>query len=108
MVWAALATLMAGCAWFDTPRPAAAPAIAVQLPPPVLSADAIAALQTARQRVAHARTARTLWRSAAEKLAEAEIAAVKNDSNTTLRLSHEIVALCEKSTAQASLPPVVW
>jgi hypothetical protein len=76
--------------------------------PPALSAEASLALETARLRVADARQRRTLWKSAFEKLAEAEAAAAKRDSSGTIKLSNEIVALCELSTAQALRPPVVW
>jgi hypothetical protein len=80
----------------------------VALPPQALTLEAAAALDQAKQRVAQARASRTLWKSALEKLLAAEQAAVKQDSQLTLNLASETIALCQLSTAQASRPAVTW
>ncbi len=76
--------------------------------PAALTDDALKALALADLRVAEARASHSLWTSAVEKLAAARIAATVFDSDTTLRLSLEIITLCARSTAQAKLPPVTW
>lgn len=104
-----LAICCTSCTLWQAPAPVTTQPI-VAAPPPAdrLSAEAIAALAQAKQRVAEAKASRTLWKSAFDKLAVAELAAVKQDSQLTLKLANEIVALCQLSTAQASLPAVVW
>jgi len=106
-----VSALMGGCALWEVPVRAPevpAPALPRDTLPQALNSQAFTALQSARQRVAEARIARTLWRSALAKLAEAEQAAVKLDSSATLRAALETVALCEKSQTQALSAPVVW
>ena len=107
----ALSTLIGGCALWEVP--VRAPEAQTAAPPretlpAFLSDEAKTALQSARQRVEAARAARTLWRAALSKLAEAELAAVKRDSVATMRASLETVALCDKSQVQALSAPVVW
>jgi|GEM_PF-3016286 len=104
----AVSVLMGGCALWEVPVRAPAPVPPHATLSALLSDEAMTALQNARQRVETARAARTLWRAALNKLAEAELAAVKRDSVATLRAAHETVALCEKSQAQAMSALVVW
>jgi hypothetical protein len=101
-----------GCALWQ-PMPTALPTsetpVAIAKPlPAVLSESAAATLEKARLQVADAKRTRSLWKSAAEKLGAAEVAATNQDSANTLRLSNEIIALCEQSRAQLRHPPVVW
>jgi hypothetical protein len=77
-------------------------------PVPQLSQEALTRLADARAAVAEARRTRTLWLSAANLLKDAERAAAQQDSPATIRLSNEIVAVCEKSALQARQAPVVW
>ena len=107
----AASVLMGGCALWEVPvRAPLSPTQALprETAPAWLSDEATAALQRARQGVEAARATRTLWRAALNKLAEAELAAVKQDSVATLRAARETVALCEKSQAQALSASVVW
>jgi hypothetical protein len=101
---------LVSCAWINPPTlPAPIAPQTKESPPPLqLTAEAAASLAQARQRVAAARVARTLWTSAVEKLAAAERAAVLFDSAATMQLSAEVIAICEKSQAQASSPAVTW
>ncbi len=102
---------MGGCALWEVPvraPEARTPVLPRQTEPALLSDEATAALQSARQHVETAKATRTLWRAALDKLAEAELAAMKRDSVTTLRAALETVALCEKSQAQALSAPVIW
>ncbi|MBC7625591.1 MAG: hypothetical protein H7232_19710 [Aeromicrobium sp.] len=108
----ALGLAINGCALWQ-PMPAVSPApirpLAVTKPAPaVLTTAAATALEQARLQVADARQSRTLWKSAAQKLDAAELAATSQDSVSTLRLSKEIIVLCEQSRAQTQRPPVVW
>jgi hypothetical protein len=112
---AALGLFANACAlWHPSQSPlpsTASPSNTVETAKPstlVLSEAAAAALEQARLQVADAKRSRALWKSAAEKLNAAELAASKHDSATTLRLSNEIISLCEQSRAQLLLPPVVW
>jgi hypothetical protein len=112
---AGFALLTSGCAFWQAvvaPLPSVEPSsrtlTSANPLPAKLSEAATAALEKARLHVADAKRSRTLWKSAAEKLAEAELAATSRDSASTLRLSHEIVVLCEQSRAQLLHPPVVW
>lgn len=101
-----------GCAlWQPLPAesPAPIPPLAVTKPASAsLTTAAATALKQARLQVADARQSRTLWKSAAQKLDAAELAATSQDSVSTLRLSKEIIVLCEQSRAQTQRPPVVW
>ncbi|MFM7461390.1 MAG: hypothetical protein ACKO15_11210 [Burkholderiales bacterium] len=112
---AALGLFANACAlWHpsQTPVPStASPSNTVETAKPstvVLSDTAAAALAQARLQVADAKRARALWKSAAEKLNAAELAASRHDSANTLRLSNEIISLCEQSRAQLLYPPVTW
>ncbi|MEI6736896.1 MAG: hypothetical protein WCL29_00285 [Pseudomonadota bacterium] len=81
---------------------------AVSATPKALTEEALVALALADQSVTNARASHTLWTSAVEKLGAARNAAIVFDSDNTLKLSREIVALCARSAAQAKLPPVTW
>jgi uncharacterized membrane-anchored protein len=82
--------------------PAAPPA------PTALNAEAANTLKAAEQSVIEARVKRVLWSAAIEQLVEARKAAKIFDSDATLRHAKEVIALCELSSKQAQLPPVVW
>jgi hypothetical protein len=111
----ALGLLTNGCALW---QPLQAPSSASAAPlgtlasattlPAVLSEAATTALGKARLEVADAKRSRSLWKSAADKLTAAELAATNQDSANTLRLSNEIILLCELSRAQLLHPAVIW
>ncbi|MCA3038636.1 MAG: hypothetical protein ING73_08905 [Rhodocyclaceae bacterium] len=112
---AALTLFANGCTFWQpsqTPLPStASPSNTVETAKQstvVLSETAAAALEQARLQVADAKRSRALWKSAAEKLNAAELAASRHDSANTLRLSNEIISLCEQSRAQLLFPPVAW
>ncbi len=101
---------IAGCAT-KTVAPAAPVAVSSPALPPAptaLSEDAKAALVAAEQSIVNAEVTRTLWVSAKEKIIMARLAAKQFDSSRTLALARDVVALCERSTAQAKSPPVTW
>ena len=117
MVRAGLSTMLlglftSGCAfWQMLPAvlpPNDTPAAVPKSSPAVLSETAAATLEKARLQVADAKRARTLWKSAAEKMSAAELAAMNQDSASTIRFSNEVISLCEQSRAQLLRPPVSW
>jgi hypothetical protein len=107
--------VFAGCAGFNLGlRPApessqiAKPVEPLPALPTALSAEASEQLKVAEMRVNEARAANALWSQAVQKLALAKKAATIFDSETTKKLADEIIALCERSLAQAKSPPVSW
>ena len=104
---------LSGCASiFESQKPAPVPvAVAPTTPPPAptsLNAEASSTLKAAEQSVIDSRVKRVLWSAAIEQLVEARKAAKVFDSDATLRHAREVIALCELSSKQAQLPPVVW
>jgi hypothetical protein len=113
--FAGLSVTLGGCAQWQLPwqkkSPPPAPVVATPVPPPAptsLTTEAESILIAAAQRVRNAEITRTLWSSAKTKLEEAREAAKKFDSPTTIRLATEVIALCERSEAQAKSAPVTW
>ena len=103
---------LSGCASiFESQKPAPVPVAlipAAPLAPKSLNAEAAGTLKAAEQSVIEARVKRVLWSAAIEQLVEARKAAKVFDSDATLRHAKEVIALCELSSKQAQLPPVVW
>lgn len=96
---------------FESQKPAPVPVAvipAAPLAPTSLNAEAAGTLKAAEQSVIEARVKRALWSAAIEQLVEARKAAKVFDSDATLRHAKEVIALCELSSKQAQLPPVVW
>jgi hypothetical protein len=117
IVRAGLSTMLlglftSGCAFWQTlPAvlpPNETPAAVTKSSPAVLSEAAAATLEKARLQVADAKRTRTLWKSAAEKMSAAELAATNQDSASTIRFSNEVISLCEQSRAQSLRPPISW
>jgi len=104
---------LSGCASiFESQKPTLVPVAdvpTVPVPTPTsLNAEAASTLKAAEQSVIEARVKRVLWSAAIGQLAEARKAAKVFDSDATLRHAREVIALCELSSKQAQLPPVVW
>lgn len=107
-----IGVIVAGCAFFpfqrDPPALAATTVLPIPSAPKALTESAALALNLAEQCVADARKNHTLWTVAVEKLVAARHAAKLFNSDTTITLSQEIIALCARSAAQAKSPPVTW
>ena len=104
---------LGGCAsMFDSQKSAPAPIVAAPIAPPPaptsLNAEATNTLKAAEQSVIEARVKRVLWSAAAMQLIEARKAAKVFDSEATLKHAKEVIALCELSSKQAQIAPVVW
>lgn len=103
---------LSGCASiFESQKPAPVPVAVIPAAPPAptsLNAEAASTLKAAEQSVIEARVKRVLWSAAIEQLVEARKAAKLFDNDATLRHAKEVIALCELSSKQAQLPPVVW
>lgn len=80
--------------------------VAVQPEPQVLSADAAAALQTARQWIDRARGENALWTVALDSLKQAEQAAGRLDSAATLRYSRQAAEFANMGLQQKKYPLV--
>jgi hypothetical protein len=107
------AVYLSGCAsMFESQKPPPVPVsvVSAALPaaPTSLNAEAANTLKAAEQSVIEARVKRVLWSAAIEQLVEARKAAKVFDSDATLKHAREVIALCELSSKQAQLPPVVW
>jgi hypothetical protein len=107
---------VSGCALlaplFPQQAPPSSPAISIGAQtvaaPAVLSADALAVLERARDAVARERSAQRLWTTAASALQDAERAAQQMDSMGTVNAAEKVIALCARSEEQAKSPPVRW
>lgn len=105
---------LAGCAHFPfQSRPPESATHQTQPPPALVSPTALTEqaaliLMRAEHSVDEARKTRSVWTTAAEKLALARQAAAGFNSENTIALSQEVIALCARSAAQAKLPPVSW
>ena len=97
---------------FDSQKSAPAPVVVAPIAPPPaptsLNAEATNTLKAAEQSVIEARVKRVLWSAAAMQLVEARKAAKIFDSEATLKHAEEVIALCELSSKQAQIAPVVW
>ena len=97
---------------FDSQKSALAPIVVAPIAPPPaptsLNAEATNTLKAAEQSVIEARVKRVLWSAAAMQLVEARKAAKVFDSEATLKHAKEVIALCELSSKQAQIAPVVW
>lgn len=104
-----LAALLSGCAAPEATKiPVAVIAVVAPQKPIALTVEADAALKTAEQSVTEARIKRALWTAAVLELERARLAAKQFDSVATLGHAREVIALCDRSIAQLSEPPVTW
>ena len=114
-VYVLLVMLGGGCAFnpFEARRPPATTSIEVAVPIAPISATALTGeakqlLLAADKKINDTRAAFALWTKALEKFALAQQAANLFDSETTVQLARETIALCELSLAQTKLPLVTW
>jgi hypothetical protein len=112
-ICSALPMLNSGCAFnpFQIKPPVLATQeikAVIQVAPTELSVEATQALLAAEKKISEARNSLALWISAVEKLTLARQAATVYDSDKTMQLARETVALCELSLAQMKLPLVSW
>ncbi len=107
-----LGASVVGCAfnpfWREPPPATTITTLPTVTTPKALTEQASLALGLAEQCVVDGRKNHTLWTVAVEKLAQARNAAKIFNSDTTITLSQEIIALCARSAAQAKSPPVTW
>jgi hypothetical protein len=113
-VYMLLVTLGNGCAFnpFEA-RPPAIISSEVALPiapisPTALTDEAKQLLLAADKKINDTRGVFALWTKALEKFALAQQAANVFDSEKTVQLARETIALCELSLAQTKLPLVSW
>ncbi len=105
---------LVGCALFPFQTKPAQPVVPSANPPvplvapTALTEQAALILMRAEHSVIEARKTYSLWTTAAAKLAMARQAASSFDSDNTIIYSQQAIALCERSAAQAKLPPVSW
>lgn len=104
--------MLAGCGLFP-PAPSApphlpAPTTALPTPAKVLSADAKLALAAAEEAIAQAIKTDNAWLVALEYLRRARAAAAITDSENTLLLANETLALCAAARAQLNAPRIPW
>ncbi len=76
--------------------------------PTALTEQAALILMRAERSVTEARKTHSLWTAAATKLAMARDAATTFNSENTIAYAQDVIALCSRSSAQATLPPVSW
>jgi hypothetical protein len=108
---ASLVLGLSACAiWSPPPTPEAPPSAPTRSiePVAVLSEAAIDALKRARDAVTNARNEKHLWLSATQALNEAEQAASRKDSRSTIEASERVIEFCRRSREQSKLPPVAW
>lgn len=113
-VFLCLVMLSSGCAFnpFEA-RPLVMPSSEVAVPiasiaPTALTDEAKQLLLAADKKINDTRGAFALWTKALEKFALAQQAANVFDSEKTVQLARETIALCELSLAQTKLPLVSW
>jgi|GEM_PF-7021243 len=113
-ITAALMLLHSGCAFNPFEAKPSAPAqrriVAAIVPatPTQLTDEAIQLLLVAENKISEARGAHALWTSALETFSQARQAANIFNSEKTMQLARETIALCELSLAQTKSPPVSW
>jgi len=102
--------VLSACAlWPPPPAPETPPTPRQTVEPAaVLSEAALDALKRAREAVTNARNEKHLWLSAVQALNEAEQAASRKDSRSTIEASERVMELCRRSREQSKLPPVAW